>query len=85
MLLEPSVHAATMSADLEAKLLSLATSVADQGDTIVMLSENQRRIDQLRALALVLRLCPQLRCSHCQSADRQATEEEFEAFECKVA
>lgn len=54
MLLEPSVHAATMSADLEAKLLSLATSVANQGDTIVMLSENQRRIDQLRALALVL-------------------------------
>jgi hypothetical protein len=51
--LEPEIHKATMNPDLESKLLFLTTAVVNQADTIAMLTENQRRIDQLRALSLV--------------------------------
>ncbi len=53
MLLEPSLYKQTMDSDLETKLLHLTTMIADQRDTVMQLTENQRRMDELRALALV--------------------------------
>lgn len=53
MLLEEEQHRETRDPALEDKLLQLATTMANQRDTVMMLMENQRRIDQLRASALV--------------------------------
>ncbi len=53
MLLEPDAFKASDDPDLENKLLTLTTTMANQRDSIMMLMENQRRINQLRATSLV--------------------------------
>ena len=53
MLLEPELADKALTGDMEGRLLQLATMAANQRDTVMMLTENQRRMDELRAGALV--------------------------------
>ena len=53
MLLEPDLYKKSVNPELQYKLNNLTTLIADQQDTVVMLSENQRRMNELRRSAMV--------------------------------